>query len=86
MLGFEPAISRAASICYSPYIYKVILHYDAGLGENFSWMRIERNFWCVVLATFFGMITVLGKITFVTRFLPSENKVYTYITNSSFSQ
>ena len=23
--------------------------------------------------------TALGKITFVTRFLPSENKVYTYI-------
>ena len=26
--------------------------------------------------------TALGKITFVTRFLPSENKVYTYIHSS----
>ena len=26
-----------------------------------------------------GATSALGKITFVTRFLPSENKVYTYI-------
>ena len=30
--------------------------------------------------------TALGKITFVTRFLPSENKVYTYITGPELAE
>ena len=32
-----------------------------------------------ILILTFTNKTALGKITFVTRFLPSENKVYTYI-------
>ena len=36
-------------------------------------MNIKKSRWLDYIKT------ALGKITFVTRFLPSENKVYSYI-------
>ena len=42
-------------------------------------MAIFKYFIISVHTLTFTNKTALGKITFVTRFLPSENKVYTYI-------
>ena len=39
-----------------------------------------------ILILTFTNKTALGKITFVTRFLPSENKLYTYIHTVAQSQ